>query len=150
MARPRRITPKKQLSQHPEGQDAACAAIPEVSARIRQLSPQPVASDEAPSQDRIARAITEVNLEQLATGRNMTPAQRIQHAFDLIEEAEQAAVARLRSVWPELSETKEQRIYRSGQDDDWRCGARYRRHAPDQVWRLLHTKKAADSSGSGR
>jgi hypothetical protein len=51
----------------------------------------------------------------------MTPAQRIQHAFNLIEEAEQAAVARLRAVWPELSENEARRIwriYRSGEDDD--------------------------------
>jgi hypothetical protein len=90
----------------------------EFLARTGQLSPQPAASDDAPPQDRIARAIAEVNLERLATGRNMTPAQRIQHAFGLIEEAEQAAVKRLREVWPELSETAARRIYRSGEDDD--------------------------------
>ncbi len=90
----------------------------EFLARTGQLSPQSAANDGAPPQDRIARAIAEVNLERLATGRNMTPAQRIQHASDLIEEAEQAAVARLRAVWPELSETEARRIYRSGEDDD--------------------------------
>jgi hypothetical protein len=90
----------------------------EFLARTGQLSPQPAASNDAPPQDRIARAIAEVDLERLAIGRNMTPAQRIQHAFGLIEEAEQAAVKRLREVWPELSETEARRIYRSGEDDD--------------------------------
>jgi len=42
----------------------------------------------------------------------------IQHAFDLIEEAEQASVARLHEVWPELSETEARRIYRNDEDDD--------------------------------
>lgn len=118
MTRPRRITPKIDYLNILKARTRLALQYREFSARTGQLSPQPAASNDAPPEDRIARAITEVNLEQLVTGRNMTPAQRIQHAFDLIEEAEQAAAARLRSVWPELSKTKEQRIYRSGQDDD--------------------------------
>ncbi len=90
----------------------------EFLARTGQLPAQPTASDDAPPQERIARAIAEIDLEQLAVGRNMTPAQRIQHTFDLIEEAEQAAVGRLRVVWPEFSETEARRIYRSREDDD--------------------------------
>lgn len=90
----------------------------EFLAKTRQLSAQPSASDDAPPQDRITRAIAEIDLERLATGGDLTPAQRVQHAFDLIEEAEQAAVGRLRAVWPELSATEAQRIYRSAEDDD--------------------------------
>lgn len=86
--------------------------------RTGRLSSQPAAGYSAPPHDRIALAIADVDLERLAAGRNMTPAQRIQHAFDLIEEVEQAAVARLREVWPELNETEARRIYRSGEDDD--------------------------------
>lgn len=118
MTRPRRITPKIDYLNILKTRTRLALQYREFSARTRQLSPQPAASNDAPPEDRIARAITEVNLEQLATGRNMTPAQRIQHAFGLIEEAEQAAVARLREVWPELSESEARRIYRSREDDD--------------------------------
>jgi len=69
-------------------------------------------------QAQIACALAEVGPRQMAIVRRLTPAQRIQHAFDLIEEAEQAAVGRLQTVWPELSEIEARRIYRSGKDDD--------------------------------
>lgn len=90
----------------------------EFLARTGQLAPQPTASADASTQERIARAIAEIDLERLEAGRDMTPAQRMQHAFALIEEAEQAAVESLCAVWPELSEAEALRIYRSGEDDD--------------------------------
>lgn len=90
----------------------------EFLARTGQLSPQPPVRDAASTQDRIARTIAEIDLKRLEAGRDMTPAQRMQHAFALVEEAEQAAVESLCAVWPELSEAEALRIYRSGEDDD--------------------------------
>jgi hypothetical protein len=48
----------------------------------------------------------------------MTPAQRFQRACALIEEAEQAAVKRLREERPELSEIEALHIYRRGDSDN--------------------------------
>ena len=74
--------------------------------------------DETLRRDQIARAIAEIDLQQLALYRAMTPAQRFQHACALIEETEQAAVKRLREERPELSEIEALRIYRGRESDD--------------------------------
>jgi hypothetical protein len=81
------------------------------------LSNEPT-NDETANKDRIARAIAEIDLERLAQVRNLTSAQRVQEMASMIEEAEQAAVKRLRQEWPELSEIDALRIYRSRDSDD--------------------------------
>jgi hypothetical protein len=75
-------------------------------------------NDEALRRDPIARAIAEIDLQQLAISCAMTPAQRFQRACALIEEAEQAAVKRLREERPELSEIEALHIYRRGDSDN--------------------------------
>jgi hypothetical protein len=76
----------------------------------------------SPEQQQHLSALLERNRQQTLTPDEEDELdrllKRIQHAFGLIEEAEQAAVKRLREVWPELSETEARRIYRSGEDDD--------------------------------
>lgn len=81
------------------------------------LSNEP-AIDEASVKGRIDRAIAEIDLERLAQVRNMTPAQRLQEMASMVEEAEQAAVKRLRQTWPDLSEIEALRIYRSRESND--------------------------------
>ena len=77
-------------------------------------------SDEAAySRDReeirriIAGAIAELDLEQIAVTRRLTPAQRFQEGLSMIRLAEQVGAYRLRLRRPELSEAEALRIVRS-------------------------------------
>lgn len=62
----------------------------------------------------IAGAVGEVDLQQIAILRTLTPAQRMQQAASMIEAAEQVAVHRLRLREPELSAREARRIVCSG------------------------------------
>jgi hypothetical protein len=61
----------------------------------------------------IAGAIAELDLEQIAVTRRLTPAQRFQEGLSMIRLAEQVGAYRLRLRRPELSEAETLRIIRS-------------------------------------
>jgi len=61
----------------------------------------------------IAGAIAELDLEQIAVTRRLTPAQRFQEGLSMIRLAEQVGAYRLRQRRPELSEAEALRIIRS-------------------------------------
>jgi hypothetical protein len=61
----------------------------------------------------IAGAIAELDLEQIAVTRRLTPAQRFQEGFSMIRLAEQVGAYRLRLRQPELSQAEALRIIRS-------------------------------------
>lgn len=69
-------------------------------------------------QQLISGAVAEVDPQQIAIFRRLTPAQRVQQAVSMIELAEQVAVYRLRQQHPELSEIEALRIYRSRESND--------------------------------
>jgi hypothetical protein len=61
----------------------------------------------------IAGAIAEVDLQQIAVTRRLTPAQRFQEGISMIRLAEQVGAYRLRKRRPELSQAEALRIIRS-------------------------------------
>jgi hypothetical protein len=61
----------------------------------------------------IAGAIAELDLQQIAVTRRLTPAQRFQEGLSMIRLAEQVGAYRLRLRRPELSEAETLRIIRS-------------------------------------
>jgi hypothetical protein len=61
----------------------------------------------------IAGAIAELDLQQIAVTRRLTPAQRFQEGLSMIRLAEQVGAYRLRLRRPELSEAEALRIIRS-------------------------------------
>ena len=61
----------------------------------------------------IAGAVTELDLQQIAITRRLTPAQRCQKGLSMIRLAEQVGAYRLRKRRPELSEAEALRIVRS-------------------------------------
>lgn len=61
----------------------------------------------------IAGAIAELDLEQIAVTRRLTPAQRFQEGLSMIHLAEQVGAYRLRQRRPGLSEAEALRIIRS-------------------------------------
>ena len=69
-------------------------------------------NDEAIRQAQIAGAVAEVDPQQIAIFRRLTPAQRVQQAVSMIELAEQVAVYRLRQRHPEMSEIEALRVVR--------------------------------------
>jgi hypothetical protein len=69
-------------------------------------------SDEALRQVQIAGAVAELDLQQIAILRRLTPAQRVEQAVSMIELAEQVAAYRLRQRHPELSEIEALRTVR--------------------------------------
>ncbi len=68
--------------------------------------------DRATERQLIASAITELDLQQIAITRRLTPAQRCQEGLSMIRLAEQVGAYRLRKRRPELSEAKALRIVR--------------------------------------
>jgi hypothetical protein len=62
----------------------------------------------------IAGAVAEVDPEQIAASKHLTPAQRFQQASSMIRLAEQVATYRLRQRQPHLNEEKARRIVREG------------------------------------
>lgn len=60
----------------------------------------------------IAGAVAEIDLQQVAILRRLTPAQRVEQAASMIELAEQVAAYRLRQRQPELSEIEALRTVR--------------------------------------
>ncbi len=62
----------------------------------------------------IAGAVAEIDLEQMAIVREMTPAERAQQAASLIDAAERVGVYRLMQREPSLSEDEAYRIIRGG------------------------------------
>ena len=60
----------------------------------------------------IAGAIAELDLDQIAVTRRLTPAQRFQEGFSMIRLAEQVGAYRLRLRRPELSQDEALRIIR--------------------------------------
>lgn len=69
-------------------------------------------NDEALRQAQIAGAVAEVDPQQIAILRRLTPAQRVQQAVSMIDLAEQVAAYRLRQRHPELSEIEALRTVR--------------------------------------
>jgi len=69
-------------------------------------------NDEALLQAQIAGAVAEVDPQQIAIFRRLTPAQRVQQAVSMIDLAEQVAAYRLRQRHPELSEIEALRTVR--------------------------------------
>ncbi len=69
-------------------------------------------NDEALRQAQIAGAVAEVDPQQVAILRRLTPAQRVQQAVSMIDLAEQVAAYRLRQRHPELSEIEALRTVR--------------------------------------
>lgn len=63
-------------------------------------------------QQAIAGAVAEIDLQQIAILRCLTPAQRVEQAASMIELAEQVAAYRLRQRQPELSELEALRTVR--------------------------------------
>ena len=61
----------------------------------------------------IAGAIAELDLQQIAVTRRLTPAQRFQEGLSMIRLAEQVGAYRLRLRRPELSQAEALRIIRS-------------------------------------
>jgi hypothetical protein len=61
----------------------------------------------------IAGACAELDLEQIAVTRRLTPAQRFRQGFSMLRLAEQVGAYRLRLRRPELSEAEALRIIRS-------------------------------------
>jgi hypothetical protein len=61
----------------------------------------------------IAGAIAELDLEQIAVTRRLTPAQRFQEGLSMLRLAEQVGAYRLRLRKPELSEAEALRLIRS-------------------------------------
>lgn len=68
--------------------------------------------DNALRQAEIAGAVAEVDPQQIAIFRRLTPAQRVEQAASMIELAEQVAAYRLRQRHPELSELEALRTVR--------------------------------------
>jgi len=66
----------------------------------------------------IAGAVAEIDREQLAITRRLTPAQRFQKAISMIRIAEQVATYRLRLRQPHLSESEARRLVRT--KEAWR------------------------------
>lgn len=60
----------------------------------------------------IAGAVAELDSQQIAISRRLTPAQRVEQAISMIELAEQVAAYRLRQRQPELSELEALRTVR--------------------------------------
>jgi hypothetical protein len=73
----------------------------------------PQASQRSDMRQLIAGAIAELDLEQIAVTRRLTPAQRFQEGLSMIQLAEQVGAYRLRLRRPELSEAEALRIIRS-------------------------------------
>jgi hypothetical protein len=73
---------------------------------------QALSTDEAIRQAPIAGAVAEVDPQQIAIFRRLTPAQRFEQAVSMIELAEQVAVYRLRQRHPELNEIEALRTVR--------------------------------------
>jgi hypothetical protein len=61
----------------------------------------------------IAGAVAEIDLQQIAITRRLTPAQRFQEGVSMIRLAEQVGAYRLRKRRPELSQAEALRIIRS-------------------------------------
>lgn len=68
--------------------------------------------DETLRQAQIAGAVAEVDPQQVAISRRLTPAQRVQQALSMIELAEQVAAYRLRQQHPEMNEIEALRAVR--------------------------------------
>jgi DNA-binding MurR/RpiR family transcriptional regulator len=62
----------------------------------------------------IAAAVAEIDLQQMAYLRQLTPAERVQRAASMIDAAERVGVYRLRQRQPELSEGEAYQIIRGG------------------------------------
>ena len=76
------------------------------------MSPTVTASEDQLKQ-LITGAVAEVDLQQIAITRRLTPAERIQQMLSMIELVEGIAAYRLRQRRPELSEAEASRIVRS-------------------------------------
>ncbi|NOX61406.1 MAG: hypothetical protein GXP42_05600 [Chloroflexi bacterium] len=66
----------------------------------------------------IAGAVAEIDHEQIAITRRLTPAQRVQQMFSMIELVESIAVFRLRQRMPHIGESDALRMIR-GQEDGY-------------------------------
>jgi type II secretory pathway component PulK len=78
---------------------------------------QALSNDEAIRQAQIAGAVAEVDPQQIAIFRRLTPAQRFEQAVSMIELAEQVAVYRLRQQRQEMNEIEALRAVRSRAHD---------------------------------
>ena len=76
------------------------------------MSPTVTASEDQLKQ-LITGAVAEVDLQQIAITRRLTPAERIQQMLSMIELVEGIAAYRLRQRRPELNEAEASRIVRS-------------------------------------
>ena len=83
-----------------------------VANRKTEMSPTVTASRDQLKQ-LITDAVAEVDLQQIAITRRLTPAERIQQMLSMIELVEGIAAFRLRQRRPELSEAEASRIVRS-------------------------------------
>ncbi len=70
-------------------------------------------NDEALRQAQIAGAVAEIDPQQMAIVRRLTPAQRFEQMQSMIDLVEGIAAYRLRQRQPELSEAEALRIIRS-------------------------------------
>lgn len=76
----------------------------------------------------IAAAVAEIDLQQMAYLRQLTPAERVQRAASMIDAAERVGVYRLRQRQPELSKDEAYRIIRGGLLNYQRKQGRWRKN----------------------
>ena len=84
---------------------------------------KPVITEEMRIQ--IAAAVAEIDMRQIEIFRKMTPTERIQLGFSMIEAAESVGVYRMRQRDPSLSELEALHILRGGLIEHYKQGQKH-------------------------